>query len=199
MKKSIENHEDEPFAGCENPDVPMAHWLLKHMPERPRNVLDVGCGTGLHTKYLNEIGINCVGITINKDEIAQRKHEAVTYGDMTDIPYVDGTFDCVFCLGSLEHTFNPFAALREFNRVLVTGGHLFFDMPNIYNMEIMDPGYWYHKSVLFPIQCRDLLMKSQFDIVHAEYEEKINGVFVTASTQGYYLARKNGNPMRWGS
>lgn len=195
---TYENFEIEPFAGCENPDVPMGKWLLEKMPVRPTKILDVGCGTGLHTHWFNEVQkIPTFGITINLAEVAAKRHENVHYGDMCKIPASNGYFDCVFCLGSLEHTFSPFIALCEFNRVLKPGGWLFFDMPNIYNMEIMDPGYWYHKSILFPIQVRDLLIKSQFNLEVFEGSEEIKGVRYSADSAAVYLAQKMDAPIRW--
>jgi ubiquinone/menaquinone biosynthesis C-methylase UbiE len=189
--------KDEPFAGCENPDVPMGRWVLEHAPLRPTRILDVGCGTGLHTAWFNAQGIETHGITVNRDEIAKRKHDNVAFGDMCDIPFPAESFDFVFCLGSLEHTFSPFIALCEFNRVLRPDGMLFIDMPNIYNMEVMDERYWYHKMVLFPIQVRDLLIKSQFDLIKSRYSESIDKAMYTADSSAVYLARKKAGKIRW--
>lgn len=198
--RDYEHWEREPFAGCENPDVPMARWLLKHLPETPKALLDVGCGTGLHTKWFNQYGIAAHGITINRKEIEHRMHPFVGFGDMCDIPFPSGTFDCVFALGSVEHTFAPFLAFCEFNRVLKPGGWLFLDMPNIYNMEIMDSEYWYHKMILFPIQVRDLLLKSSFHLIVQEGHEVIGKGTKTiyeADACAVYLAQKTDRPIRW--
>jgi SAM-dependent methyltransferase len=196
--KNYESHASEPFAACENPDVPVGRWLLEHLPVKPASLLDVGCGTGVHTKWFNEQGIDTHGITINRAEIAKRLHQNVDYGDMCSIPFGAERFDCVFALGSVEHTFSPFIALCEFNRVLKPGGWLFMDMPNIYNMEVMDPAYWYHKMVLFPIQVRDLLLKSQFHLVQQQITEStINGPIYTADSSGMYIAQKTSSHIRW--
>jgi SAM-dependent methyltransferase len=189
--------QDEPFAACENPDVPMGKWLLERLPAHLTKILDVGCGTGLHTKWFNDQGIEAHGITINHAEIAKRLHKNVDFGDMCNIPFGSEQFDCVFCLGSLEHTFAPFIAMCEFNRVLRPGGWLFLDMPNIYNMEVMDSGYWYHKMVLFPIQVRDLLIKSQFRLHEHRYAESINKTMYSADSAAIYIAQKRPEPIRW--
>lgn len=187
-----ERYDTEPFAACEDPAVPHAKWLLEKI-EKPKRVLDVGCGTGIHTSWFNENGMECIGVTINPREIEKRVHPNVREGNMLCLPFVDSEFDLVFCLGTLEHTVAPFVALCEFNRVLKNRGHLFVDMPEIRCMEIHDPEYRYHKSVLFPIQVKDLLLKSNFDLIDGEFKESCENGLYTASPQGRYLAVKKGN------
>ena len=191
MTRDYEQHKKEPFAGCENPNVPMGKWLLKELPVAPTRILDVGCGTGVHTKWFNEQGIDCTGITINKSEIAKRVHDNVIYGDMLSIPFGDKEFDCVFALGVLEHTHSPFVALCEFNRVLQQGKYLFLDMCGIRCMMVQDPRYWYHKNVLFPIQIRDMLLRSSFDLIGGHWNEKIDDNMYVGNANAHYLARKS--------
>lgn len=187
---NYEQHEKEPFAGCENPDVPMGKWLLSNIPEKPRNLLDVGCGTGVHTKWFNEQGIDTAGITINPEEIKKKVHENVRYGDMLSIPYNNKTFDCVFALGVLEHTHSPFIALAEFNRILKNNKYLFLDMCGIGCMMIQNPIFWYHKNVLFPIQIRDMLLRSGFELIGGSWHEEINGNNYRGNSRAHYLAKK---------
>ena len=167
-----EKYEEEPFAACENHEVPYAKWVLKNIP-KPNTVLDVGCGVGIHTKWFNDNGMKCWGITINKAEIEKRVSLHVQYGNMCCIPYSNDGFDLVFCLGSLEHTIVPYIALCEFNRVLKDGGYLFFNMPPLSNLQFFDKDYFYHKTVLFPIQVKDLLLKTGFELVNSSVEDNI--------------------------
>jgi SAM-dependent methyltransferase len=62
-----ENWVDEPFAACENPEVPMGRWLLQHLPAKPTRLLDVGCGKGflLYEMQLIEPGIEFHGFDIS--------------------------------------------------------------------------------------------------------------------------------------
>lgn len=185
-----ENHKAEPFAACENPAVPRGRWLLKSIPEQPKNILDVGCGVGIHAKWFSEQGIKVKGITINPTEVQKRVHPDVGYGDMLHIPFKDETFDCVFCLGTLEHTHSPFIALCEFNRVLKENGYLFVDMPGIGCMMINNPIYFYHKSVMFPVQMRDLFLRTNFKLIDGNWVEKINGNKYEGDSCAYYLTQK---------
>ncbi|MBC8233051.1 hypothetical protein H8E77_26195 [bacterium] len=67
--QDYEQYDKEPYAGCEDPEVPMGKWLLENIPIKPKVLLDIGCGTGVHTNWFNEQGIKAFGITINQDEI----------------------------------------------------------------------------------------------------------------------------------
>lgn len=184
-----EEHEKEPFAACENPDTPMGFWLLNNI-EKPANILDVGCGVGVHTKWFNEQGIDAKGITINFKEVEKRLHNNVQLGSMLDIPFDDETFDCVFCLGTLEHTHAPFIALQEFKRVLKKDGYLFLDMCGIGCMYAIDARFWYHKMVLFPIQIKDLLLRTGFDLIKGNWKENIDGNNYSGDACAHYLAKK---------
>jgi len=195
-----EGWEDEPFAACENPDVPYAKWVVSVLLEKPKKVLDVGCGTGVHTKWFNENGMECYGITINNDEIFKKVDDHIRFGSMCSIPFSDNMFDLVFCLGSLEHTCFPYLALTEFNRVLKVGGYLFLDMPGLENFHVINEEYWYHKMILFPIQVKDLMLKTNFDLIDGKWEEEVihnpadgTAVVYHARSMGIYLGKKKGS------
>jgi len=188
-----EQHDKEPFAACENPEVPSGKWLLANIPARPTTLLDVGCGTGIHTRWFNGQGIKAIGITINPDEINNRVHKNVQYGNMLEIPFNDEVFDCVFCLGTLEHTHAPFVALCEFNRVLKNDGYLFFDMCGLNCSFILDARFSYHKSILLPVQIKDLLLRTGFRIIDGKYTDSVidNKYYqVKITTGSHYLSKK---------
>lgn len=191
--RKYDRWDSEPFAGCEDPEAPCAKWLLERI-KKPRKILDVGCGTGIHTRWFNDNGMECLGITINPCEIDKKVHSSVGFGDMCSIPYSDKFFDLVFCLGSLEHTIAPLVALSEFNRVLEADGTLFVDMPHISAMGIVDARYGYHKMVLFPIQMKDLFLKTSFEIIEAQMNDSIKDeIFYTATSQALYIVKKAGD------
>ncbi len=51
------------------------------------------------------------------------------------LPYSDNSFDYIVCVEGLEHIENPANAIREFSRLLKTGGTLLVSVPNIMNIE----------------------------------------------------------------
>lgn len=81
-----------------------ALWLA--IVVRPKNVLDIGCGTGRLVKYLRELGIEAYGIEISEYALDQADKTIRPYlksGDVTNVPYKDKTFDTVVSFDVLEH------------------------------------------------------------------------------------------------
>jgi uridylate kinase, putative len=73
---------------------------------KPKNALDVGCGTGRLVYWLRFLGVDAFGIEISQDalELADKKIEPfLKVGDMTKIPYPEGSFDLVLSYDVLEH------------------------------------------------------------------------------------------------
>jgi ubiquinone/menaquinone biosynthesis C-methylase UbiE len=69
-----------------------------------------GDGKGLQTGRWNQEGLDIVA-------------------DIASIPEPDGSFQAVMCVEVFEHIPEPIKALREFRRLLVTGGYLIITAP----------------------------------------------------------------------
>jgi SAM-dependent methyltransferase len=108
-------------------------------------VIDVGCGAGRHSFEAFRRGADVVAFDQNAsdlndvDEILQAMKdqgevpasataEAVK-GDALDLPYDDGTFDCVIASEILEHVPEDDKAISELVRVLKPGGKLAITVP----------------------------------------------------------------------
>lgn len=102
--------------------------------KRDSRVLDYGCGTGIFFEELCEAGFQVVGLDLSPDmlRVAREAHPMVTClcVDGTDVPVGSGSFDGVFCRGSLHHLPNVSAGLREISRVLRQGGVMVFSEPS---------------------------------------------------------------------
>lgn len=98
------------FRGCEPGrilDIPSGScWLAEHLS---------GPGWEYHAAdlYADATDDRCARVDLNDD-----------------LPYEDGSFDCVACLEGLEHLENYHHALREFHRILRPGGRLVVSTPN---------------------------------------------------------------------
>ena len=82
--------------------------------------LDVGCGTGLATEAVAELGWSAVGVDLSEDMLAtaRRRGLEVVHGSATELPFDDETFDAA--VSSHTHIdIDDFAgAMKETARVL---------------------------------------------------------------------------------
>jgi SAM-dependent methyltransferase len=84
-------------------------------------LLDVACGPGLLLRAARERGLVPSGVDVSAEAIAMAQALLpgidAQHGNAERLPFADGTFDCVTCLGSLERFLDREAALREMVRV----------------------------------------------------------------------------------
>jgi SAM-dependent methyltransferase len=109
------------------------------------SVIDVGCGAGRHSFEAFRRGADVIAFDQDGDELndvdailqamqqqgeapASAKAEAVK-GDALDLPYHDGSFDCVIASEILEHVPADDRAIDELVRVLKPGGMLAVTVP----------------------------------------------------------------------
>jgi SAM-dependent methyltransferase len=114
-------------------EIERALLELECSEERPRDILDAGCGTGQMLGWLCRFagGRTVRGVDLSEEAIAQcqrRGHAAVCRASVTELPFRDCAFDLVHCGDVLQHL--PVAegterALAEFYRILRPGGVLF--------------------------------------------------------------------------
>jgi len=103
--------------------------------ENRGKVLDLPAGTGALSHKLKEMGFDVHCCDINEDHF-KLTELPFKKGDMNKrLPYDRDSFDYVICLEGIEHTENPFNAMREFARVIRKGGKLILSFPNYLNIE----------------------------------------------------------------
>jgi SAM-dependent methyltransferase len=103
--------------------------------EERGKILDMPAGTGALSLKLKEMGFDVYCCDINEDHF-ELTGLPFKRGDMNKrLPYDRDSFDYVVCLEGIEHTENPFNAMREFARVLRRGGKLILSFPNYLNIE----------------------------------------------------------------
>lgn len=89
-----------------------------------RDVLEVGCGTGMILKEIHPIAQRAVGIDISPGMLAQAEARGleVVEGSATELPFEDASFDVVYSFKVLAHVEEIERAMREVSRVLRPGG-----------------------------------------------------------------------------
>src|SRR5438445_10012688 len=88
--------------------------------------LDVGCGTGLWTTTLSELGTVC-GLDFSSDALTfcqKRGINQLVRASATSLPFADGSYDIITALGLIEHLDDDKGFVRELYRVCKPGGHL---------------------------------------------------------------------------
>lgn len=108
--------------------------VLREITWRGKEVLDVGCGTGLICYEIIKRGAKrVVGIdfSFGAIEVAKKTHvhSGLSYY-CEDIKKHRGKYDVIVSLGTLEHMDNPFAILKKLKTHLKPGGSLIVTCPN---------------------------------------------------------------------
>src|SRR2546427_5884987 len=99
---------------------------------RSQFALDIGCGTGLITRYIQSSRI--VGVDINRwnlDRAKRRIPDAdFVQCDVEYLPLRNGLADFVICTEVVEHLYRPARALGEIARVMRANGTLIGSVPS---------------------------------------------------------------------
>lgn len=109
--------------------------LAEQIPHRPRDILVVGCGTGLEAGRLarvfetnSTIGID-LGQEFNFDHVGAAPAKLMPM-NAEKLEFPSNSFDLIYCFHALEHISDPRLALREMARVLRPGGSFMLGTPN---------------------------------------------------------------------
>lgn len=97
-----------------------------------RDVLEIGCGTGVHAKLLAAAGarVTAVDLTPTAVELTKRRLDLagleadVREADAEALPFADESFDFVWSWGVVHHSEHTERVLAEIARVLRPGGRL---------------------------------------------------------------------------
>lgn len=125
---------------------------FQHLNLKPgMRVLDVGCGGGRHIRQTRLMpGVVGVAVDLGEDEVRETARMLRELSDtpvewggtvpgagpwmsarasVYDLPFADGSFDCVIISEVLEHLHEDDRALTEISRVLKAGGVLAASVP----------------------------------------------------------------------
>jgi len=118
---------------------PIEEKLFHEHLSNPQRILDIGCGTGRTTTYLNLMGHHVTGIDIAKlmIEKARSIHPDIDYRvmDATNLEFEDRSFDAaLFSFNGLDCLYpvsKRTEALKEVHRVLRNGGVFIYSSHDI--------------------------------------------------------------------
>ncbi len=125
-KRGIENSVERGRLVCS--------LLSEFLPLKDCVVLDAGCGVGGTSIALHEIGTDVIAYDRNPSRIeALQQHQLdIDYelGSLEELPFPDGSFDCIILQDVIEHLPDPFRVLSEAYRTLLPQGILYISTPN---------------------------------------------------------------------
>jgi SAM-dependent methyltransferase len=127
-----------------------------------KSVLDIGCGSGQHTKAFLKAHKDVSVVDIyESDFMREHKNDLHAYiGDFNTYP-LDIQFDCVWASHVLEHQPNPNLFLLKVHSVLKEGGVLAVTVPPPRNMiggghvSLWNPGLLLYHLVLAGFDCHE--------------------------------------------
>jgi len=115
------------------------NYIHNRAPLSNKTVLDVGCGGGILTESMAELGANVTGIDMGDKALGVAKlHKLesgldINYQLTTAEDYAQehaGKFDVVTCLEMLEHVPDPSSVIAACNKLVKPGGDVFFSTIN---------------------------------------------------------------------
>jgi ubiquinone/menaquinone biosynthesis C-methylase UbiE len=94
---------------------------LGHLAEG-QNVLEVGCGTGIHLEIFLKEGMNAIGMDISSHMLRVSRQKLgkgvpLLLGDAQNLPFREKSFDCVALITTLEFVRDPGKAVQEALRI----------------------------------------------------------------------------------
>jgi ubiquinone/menaquinone biosynthesis C-methylase UbiE len=109
-----------------------------------KDVLEVGCGTGLVLQRVATFARTAKGIDLSPGMLAHARARGleVQEGSATDLPFPDASFDVAYSFKVLAHIPDLGACLREMLRVIRPGGHIVFDAYNRDSLRFLVKRLW---------------------------------------------------------
>ena len=129
---------DGEFKPLHDINAPRVKYICGHVEVANRRVLDVGCGGGLLTEALADLGAEVTGIDPAEAPLAVAKRHAQERGIAEKIQYLAatpeaylnegdnaGAFDIVTCLETLEHVPDVPSSVQALAQLVKPGGDVF--------------------------------------------------------------------------
>ncbi|MEM3382528.1 MAG: class I SAM-dependent methyltransferase [Nitrososphaerales archaeon] len=101
--------------------------------ENLRNVLEVGCGSGVHKNDFN----NYVGVDISITALEKAKPANLVLASADNLPFKNCSFELVISFNLIEHLYNPERFLDESLRVCKRQGFVVISSPHLLKRKLI--------------------------------------------------------------
>jgi ubiquinone/menaquinone biosynthesis C-methylase UbiE len=149
--------------------------ILQGLPlnkTRQDRILDIGCGTGIILKLLENFGVS-YGAECSPDAIQFLRHRGLNLIVQSDVdqsvPFKDNTFSAITCLDVLEHLDNDLKLLKEMGRVCKPGGHVILTVPAFEILWSPHDIALHHKRRYTKQQMLSMISQSNWKVVKCSY------------------------------
>ena len=114
------------------PGAPPYSGLIPFETLAGKDVLEVGCGTGVHARLLAEAGAHLTAVDLTPTAVDLTRRRLALHGltadvreaDAQELPFADASFDLVWSWGVVHHSADTRCVIEEIARVLRPGGEL---------------------------------------------------------------------------
>jgi ubiquinone/menaquinone biosynthesis C-methylase UbiE len=143
-----------------------------------KSLLDGGCGTGHFTTIAMNRNAKVTAIDLANKLVAITKDKnpkcnAVT-GSLLELPFPDSHFDYVISSDVIEHTTDPYLAVKELIRVLKPGGKICITVPNktfwFFSLKIAEVfklrKYQGYENWLYYYRFKRFLSQNDIELIH---------------------------------
>jgi len=140
-------------------------WYLEKFVSKKRgqNLLDFGCGSSPHRKFIEKMGYTYLGVDLAKTTGYRGQLESrrdITFYDGDVLPFTDQMFDVVYANQVFEHVVDPFRSMAECSRVLRKGGAF------IGAVSFLEPYHAYQTFSYTPYGFTQIAERSGFKLRH---------------------------------
>lgn len=167
---------------------PLRVGFIKDRVElKGKKILDVGCGGGILSEALSELGAEVTGIDASENTIGVAKAHSKTVN--SKVNYIQTTieqftknnpnemFDVITCLEMLEHVPSPGAIIETCSDILKDNGDIFFSTINRnpksflfaiigaeYILNLLPKGTHEYSKFITPAELRDWCLEIKLDV-----------------------------------
>jgi SAM-dependent methyltransferase len=145
----------------------IARYRLAERYVKDRETVDLGCGAGYGTHSLSKFTRSIVGVDLSSEAVAYANWSYETpglryeVGDVTDVPYEDGSFEAAVSFEVIEHLERPEDLVEEARRLLKDDGVFVTSTPDkqTYSNDrnSVNP---HHLKEMYPLAFREILERN---------------------------------------